>query len=52
MLAGREVGFQWYKPKVRDSATPDDSRVALNKFFQFLDKEKGIKNPRALEGLR
>jgi len=40
---------QWYKRKVIDSATPDDLRVALKKFFQFLDKEKGIKNLKVLE---
>jgi hypothetical protein len=40
---------QWYKQKVWGSATPDDIRVALKKFFQFLDKEKGIKNLKVLE---
>jgi len=40
---------QWYKRKVWDSATPDDIRVALKKFFQFLDQEKGIKNLKVLE---
>ncbi len=42
---------QWYKRKVWDSATPNDLRVALKKFFQFLDTEKGIKNTKVLEAL-
>jgi len=42
---------QWYKRKVWDSATPDDLRVALKKFFQFLDTKKGIKNLKVLEAL-
>ena len=43
---------QWYKRKVWDSATPDDLRVALKKFFQFLGTEKGIHNPKVLESFR
>lgn len=43
---------QWYRRKVLDSATPDDLRVALKKFFQFLETEKGISNPKVLEALR
>jgi len=43
---------QWYKRKVLDSATPDDLRVALKKFFQFLETEKGISNPKMLEALQ
>jgi hypothetical protein len=43
---------QWYKRKVWDSATPDDLRVALKRFFQFLETEKGIHNPKVLESFR
>jgi len=43
---------QWYKRKVWDSATDNDLKVALRKFFQFLDTEKGIKNEKALSGLK
>jgi len=43
---------QWYKRKVWDAATPDDLRVALKKFFQFLDAEKSIHNPRVLESFK
>ncbi len=42
----------WYRRKVLDSATPDDLRVALTKFFQFLEAEKGISNPKVLEALQ
>jgi site-specific recombinase XerD len=42
---------QWYRRKVLDSATPDELRVALKKFFQFLETEKGISNPKVLEAL-
>lgn len=42
---------QWYKRKVWDSATQNDLRVALKKFFQFLYTEKGIKNLKVLEAL-
>jgi len=31
---------------------PDEIRVALRKFFQFLDQESGIHNPKALEAQR
>lgn len=43
---------QWYKRKVLDSATSDDLRVALTKFFQFLETEKGISNPKVLQALQ
>lgn len=43
---------QWYQRKVLDSATPDELKVALKKFFQFLEAEKGISNPKVLEALR
>lgn len=42
---------QWYKRKVLDSTDPNDLRIALKKFFQFLDTGKGIKNPKVLEAL-
>ncbi len=41
----------WYKRKVLDSATENDLRVALRKFFQFLSTEKGITNQRVLDAL-
>ena len=43
---------QWYKRKVWDSATADDLKVALRKFFQFLAAEKGILNEKVLSGLK
>jgi site-specific recombinase XerD len=43
---------QWYKRKVWDSSSDTDLRVAVKKFFQFLDSEKGIKNEKALSGLK
>lgn len=43
---------QWYRRKVLDSATPDELRGALKKFFQFLETEKGISNPKVLEALQ
>ncbi len=42
---------RWYQRKVLDRMDPDETRVALRKFFQFLDQEKGIHNPKALEAL-
>ncbi len=42
----------WYKKKVWDSATDNDLRVALRKFFQFLATEKGITNQKALDALK
>jgi site-specific recombinase XerD len=42
----------WYKRKVWDSATPNDLRVALKKFFEFLASEKGIEHPKILQALR
>lgn len=41
----------WYKRKVWDSASPNDLRVALKKFFEFLAAEKGIENPKVLHAL-
>ena len=43
---------QWYKRKVLDAATPDDLRVALKRFFQFLATEKGIHNLKVLASLQ
>lgn len=43
---------RWYKKKVWDSATDNDLRVALRKFFQFLATEKGITNQKALDALK
>ena len=43
---------RWYKRKVWDSATDNDLRVALRKFFQFLATEKEIVNQKALDALK
>ncbi len=43
---------RWYQRKVLDRMDPDEIRVALRKFFVFLDQEQGIHNPKALEALR
>ena len=43
---------QWYQRKVLDAATADDLRVALTKFFQFLDTEQGLHNPTVLAAFR
>ena len=43
---------QWYKRKVLDAATPEDLRVALKRFFQFLATEKGLHNLKVLASLR
>ncbi len=43
----------WYKRKVLwASATDNDLRVALRKFFQFLASEKGIVNQKVLDALK
>ncbi len=43
---------RWYRSKVLDRMDPDEIRVALRTFLGFLDQEKGIHNPTALEALR
>lgn len=43
---------RWYRSKVLDRMDPDEIRVGLRKFFHFLDQEKGIHNPTALDVLR
>ena len=43
---------RWYQRKVLDRMDPDEIRVALRKFFVFLDQEQDIHNPKALEALR
>ena len=43
---------RWYRGKVLDRMDPDETRVALKKFFGFLDQEKDIHNPKALDALR
>jgi hypothetical protein len=43
---------RWYRGKVLDRMDADETRVALKKFFVFLDQEQGIHNPKALEALR
>ena len=43
---------KWYKRKVWDSTTPNELRVALRKFFLFLETEKGIINAKAMKGLQ
>lgn len=42
----------WYKRKVWDSMTTDDLRVALKRFFQFLDEEQGIRNQKVRDSFR
>ena len=42
----------WYKKKVWDSSTESDLRVAIKKFFQFLDTEKGIENRKVLDSFK
>jgi hypothetical protein len=41
----------WYKRKVLGDMDPDEVRAGLRKFFTFLDREKGIHAPKALEAL-
>ena len=43
---------RWYQRKVLDRMDSDETRVELKKFFVFLDQEKGIHNPKAVEALR
>ena len=43
---------RWYGRKVLDTMDPDALRVALRKFFTFLEREKGIHAPQALTALR
>ena len=43
---------QWYHRKVWSSYTDNDIKVAIKKFFQFLDSEENIKNEKALSGLK
>ena len=43
---------RWYQRKVLDRMDPAEIRVALRKFFVFLDQERDIHNPKALEALR
>jgi site-specific recombinase XerD len=43
---------KWWKRKVWDSTTPDELRVALKKFFQFLVSEKNIINEKAMKALQ
>ena len=42
----------WYQRKVLDRMDPTEIHVALRKFFVFLDQERDIHNPKALEALR
>ncbi|MDI6793743.1 MAG: site-specific integrase [bacterium] len=42
----------WWKKKVWSSETPNDLRVALKKFFQFLAAKKGIENEKVLKALK
>jgi hypothetical protein len=43
---------RWYKSKVWGSTEPDELRVALKKFFQFLHQHKGIRNDTVLAALK
>ena len=42
---------KWWKRKVWDSTTPDQLRVTLKKFFNYLATEKNIVNEKALKAL-
>ncbi len=42
---------QWYKRKVWDATTADELRVALKRFFHFLETEKGLRNPKVRDSL-
>lgn len=41
----------WYKRKVWDTATENDLRVSLRKFFRYLAAEKNMVNQKALKAL-
>jgi len=43
---------RWYQRKVLDRMDPDEIRVALKKFFVFLNQEPDIHNSNVLEALR
>lgn len=43
---------RWYSGKVWESATTDDLRVALKRFFQFLAREKDSRNQKVLDSFR
>lgn len=43
---------RWYQRKVWDATTPDELRVALTKFFQFLDLHQSIRNAKVLAALK
>ena len=43
---------KWWKRKVWDLTTPNELRIALKKFFQFLASEKKIENEKAMKGLQ
>jgi hypothetical protein len=43
---------RWYRGKVLDRRDANATRVALKRFFGFLDREAGIHNLKALEALR
>jgi site-specific recombinase XerD len=42
---------QWYLPKVGDR-TESELKTAIKKFFQFLDREKGITNEAVLKSFQ
>ena len=42
---------KWWKRKVWDSTTPDQLRVTLKKFFNYLVTEKNIVNEKVLKAL-
>jgi site-specific recombinase XerD len=43
---------KWWKRKVWGSTTPDQLRVTLKKFFNFLATEKNIVNEKAIKALQ
>ena len=42
---------RWWKRKVWDSTTPNEIRVALRKFFEFLAEEESLVNEKVLDAL-
>jgi hypothetical protein len=42
----------WYKRKVLWDMDPTEVHAGLKKFFGFLDQQKGLQAPKALEALR
>lgn len=43
---------KWWRRKVIDTSKPEDRRIALMKFFEFLAEHKGIVNQKVLDALQ